>query len=605
MRLYLPISLKVWTVVLVPLMIQIVFAAILSALLQRVELEKSEEMHAREVEAHTNALLRLLLTRGCTYVLAQLSRDSEILHSTNDQESKVVRSETDTIKQLLRRDPRKSEAFSVVELEYKAFRQGLINVNADFREGNALAAIAEGAKVRRLSDRLIAKLNQLLSEQQQIEEERRRLQEEYRSRVKIIVIAGLVLDAAMALAYTLAFNMGIARRLRLLLDNTVRLARGQQLTPVIKGNDEIARLDHTFRVMSASVAEMTGRERAVVEYAADVICSIDKNGLLLAVNPALSRICGYDADQLVGRPLVNIVVQGNVEATHAAMRQIVEERSDGQFENQLRHKAGSIVDMSWSVRWSEEEQSLFCVARDITRRKEVERLKRDFVAMVSHDLRTPIASLMMFLDGANSDIYGSLSQSSKQEIARAGKSAERLTALVNNVLDLEKIESTGLILQTRLAAIGPILEEALASVSVMAAKRSLRLEFTAAPDRYVEIDRERMMTVLITLLTNAIKLSEPGSTVAMQMDGLQVDQITISIFDRAEQVPEGAAESVFDRYSQGPAKGWQDAAIMIGLTICKAVIEKHGGKIGVQRNQSGGNRFWFSLPCRRQAEGIN
>jgi two-component system sensor histidine kinase VicK len=118
----------------------------------------------------------------------------------------------------------------------------------------------------------------------------------------------------------------------------------------------------------------------------------------------------------------------------------------GSFENRIICQDGRGVDFAWSAHWSKADKTLFCVARDITERKQVDRMKRDFVAMVSHDLRTPLTSIQMVLSLLEAEAYGQLSDSGHENLEAAEANVNRLIGLVNGLLDLEKMESGKLIL---------------------------------------------------------------------------------------------------------------------------------------------------------------
>ncbi len=593
MRVSLPIPYKVWILVLVPLFLQLTFVAVLVSLLHQIEVERKQERQAREVENHLTALLRVSLTSGNVAMQSQLAHGTTAIAAMKSG-AQLADNETDALRELIRNHPHQQSMFSELELQFRHFRESLTAIEEDLKAGNALAVISEGRSLKRRIDKSIVSTNQILSEQQSNLEAAKSAQEAYRKRIEVLLIVGVTLNILIALFFAVYFHRGIVHRLKALMDNTVRLSRGQALTPIIAGDDEIALLDNVFRHMAISVDEMTRRERAIVEHSADLICSIDRQGNFTAINLAIERICGYAPVDLLGRSLSEIVVEQ--EPTVRALQQLVKEKSEASFENQIRHKDGTFVDMLWSAKWSQDEESLFCIARDITGRKELERLKRDFVAMVSHDLRTPVTTIQMFLDVAAAGAYGELTAADSDDISVARDSVVQLTSLVNNVLDMEKIESGQFTLYCEITSLNFLLNRALSLTALLAEQRSIKIDFIAAPVLSISVDGDRLIWVLTTLLANAIKFSDPGSTISLRAK-TGVDWLRIEITDQASEIPENLRESIFDRFAPlGAVKQWQEPSTRIGLAICHAIVEKHGGKMGVESNDERGNRFWFLIP---------
>ncbi|CAN5137702.1 hypothetical protein BH10CYA1_BH10CYA1_58340 [soil metagenome] len=594
MQISLPTPYKVWMLVLVPLLLQLGFVAVLVSLLHQIEIERKQERYGREVEAHLTALLRILVTAGSASMQSQLSSGTTALRSIKSDAQRVD-NETDALKELTKDDSRRRATVYELTVQLGHVRESLTRINADLKADNTVNVILEGRSLKRQIDRTFVFIDQVLAVQQSNREAATRAQDAYRQRIKVLLIVGVTLNILIALLFSAYFHKGIVRRLRALMDNTVRLSRGQELSPMIAGDDEIALLDSVFRAMANSVNEMTRRERAVLEHSADVICSLDRKGNFTAINPAMERICGYAPADLLGHPLIEIVVVDH-QPTATALQQIVKEKSEASFENQIRHKKGPFVDMLWSAKWSQDEESLFCVARDTSRGKELERLKRDFVAMVSHDLRTPLTTIQMFLDVASVGAYGELAEADRKDISAAEASVERLSALVNNVLDMEKIESGQLSICCENTSLNSLFQRALRMVSPSANERSIEIAVVAPAEANVRLDGDRISWVITTFLANAIKFSSPASIVTLSAS-VNIGWIKIEVTDQAIELPENLRESIFDRFVRLEAsKQWQEPTLRIGLAICKAVVEKHGGKIGVESHDGCGNRFWFLLP---------
>lgn len=251
--------------------------------------------------------------------------------------------------------------------------------------------------------------------------------------------------------------------------------------------------------------------------------------------------------------------------------------------------------MRWSGHWSESDQALFCVAHDMSERIEMERFKQQFVSMISHDLRTPLSAVKSTLELLGAGALGSLSEKGQTKVGRAEENLRHTIELINNLLDLEKMESNRMELDARITALKPILDRALEAVSALAERKRIKIN---DPNCSVEVvaDEQRLTQLVINLLGNAIKFSPDGSkiTVAVEQIGLMV---RVSISDTGPGIPSDQLESIFDRYHQ--TKSAATAKVEgtgLGLAICKAIAEAHKGSIGVESTEGKGSTFWFSVP---------
>ncbi len=598
MRLSLPIAYKSWIISLVPLLVQLCFVAVLAVLLDQVEGERKVEEHARDVASHVSGMLRLLLVSGNLGVVFELEQDGGV-RPDKGKYVDIIRNETFVIEDLLRNAPEDLRRYKQVRSLYKLFKTKVARIGELLHGGDIVAAVGESRSVRACSDAMFGVADRLLLDQQAVQEEKKQAQVLNRQRVKAVLLAGVLLNIVASTSLALYFSRGIARRLRMLMDNTVRLARGDKLGPALSGDDELARLDLVFREMASLVKEMARRERAVVECAPDIICSISSAGEVSAVNPAVRLMWGYSPDDIVGRPVAQIIVSEHADGTVAMMRETAQDKSEASFENQVRHKNGSLIDMFWSTRWSAQEQALFCVARNVTARKELDRLKRGFLAMVSHDLRTPLSSLKMFLSIAGSDGYGEISSEDRRALAHAERNVEQVNALVDNVLELEKIDSGMLELNLRSSSIRSVFERALRQVSDTSRQREVKLELIDPGDgkEFTGLmDADRIARVVAILLGNAVRLSGGGSIVRLQASSDE-NAIKVTVTDEASRICENERERLFDRYARlTGSTQWQDPSARLGLAVCAGIVQMHGGKIGVDCNERGGSTFWFSLP---------
>ena len=237
----------------------------------------------------------------------------------------------------------------------------------------------------------------------------------------------------------------------------------------------------------------------------------------------------------------------------------------------------------------------FVHIQDITERHRLEQLRQDFLAMVSHDLRTPLTSIRLFLQMAATGNYGEITDSGKRAIERAESSTELLISIVNDLLDAEKIESGDLQLELTQTTTSRVVERAIAASQGAAKVSEITLEHEVTNDVFVA-DEERIVQVLINLITNAIKYSPKDSTVTVNA-GLEGARIVFRIRDRGVGVPKHLQTAIFERYRQlDQPKDTKKRGVGLGLAICKTLVEKHKGTIWVESDEGKGSTFCVAIP---------
>jgi len=229
-------------------------------------------------------------------------------------------------------------------------------------------------------------------------------------------------------------------------------------------------------------------------------------------------------------------------------------------------------------------------------REEIERVKQEFVSMISHDLRTPLTSIQVFVSMLAKGMYGDVGEKIKDKAAMADRNASRLIRLINDLLDIEKMEAGQLALACEDVPVSSIVERSLESVRDFADKNKVVLEGTTCGDMLVRADADRIVQVLVNLLSNAIKFSPQGETVTVAVDDGET-LLTVKVIDHGRGVPQNLQDSIFERFKQVEAKdATEKKGTGLGLAICKAIVEQHGGTIGLESQEGKGSVFHFTLP---------
>ncbi|MFP4006701.1 MAG: PAS domain-containing protein [Spirulinaceae cyanobacterium] len=235
--------------------------------------------------------------------------------------------------------------------------------------------------------------------------------------------------------------------------------------------------------------------------------------------------------------------------------------------------------------------------QDITERAAIERMKDEFIAVVSHELRTPLTSIHGALNLLDSGLVQPDSPQGSRVIQIAAESAARLTRLVNDILELERLESGKIKLNPEPIQAVPLLQHALDQMYLMAHRSGVTLVWSA-PDCQFIADRDRILQVLTNLLSNAIKFSDRDQTVSLHLH-LTPDSLVFTVQDYGRGIHPDKIDCIFERFHQIDASdSRQKGGTGLGLAICRSIVEQHGGKIWVESTLNQGSCFYFSL--RRQ-----
>lgn len=416
-----------------------------------------------------------------------------------------------------------------------------------------------------------------------------------RNQLKMAILLGAGANIMMALAVTSIFALGLALRIRVLTNNTRRLAESKELQPPLGGSDEIAELDETFHSMANALKQARHKERAIFENTADIICVLSAEGEFTEASPATRSAWGFDPRQLLGRTWTDFIAEEDRQQAANFLDEAKMSQTPVARDLIIIHVDGHPVDFRWSGSWSEEHQALFCVAHDVSEQKKLEKLKREFVQLVSHDLRSPLTAIQGFLDMVQSGVYGAVPNQVTDKARKSSMDAERLISLINNLLDMEKLEAGRMELLLGQTKADCIIDRAVASIESLAEMSNVTLMTTAKPVP-IYCDDMQIVQVLVNLLSNAIKFSPEGGKVTVEAEQVE-NTVEFRVSDQGRGIPPEFLESIFDRFKQVRAEdGRVKRGTGLGLAICKAIIDAHNGEIGVRSEVGKGTSFWFRLP---------
>lgn len=240
--------------------------------------------------------------------------------------------------------------------------------------------------------------------------------------------------------------------------------------------------------------------------------------------------------------------------------------------------------------------STVLLLRDVTRLKALDRMKSEFVMAASHELRTPLTSIGMSIGLLQENILTKLNKKEKELLSAANEEVERLKALVNNLLDLSKIEAGKMEMEFNKNSVQLMFEKAISVMSNQAEEQKIKLASDLPDDLPdVKTDSNKITWVLINLISNAIRYTESGGTIQLSAR-LFGDKVHVSVKDSGAGIPLEYQTKIFEKFVQ-VKDGKETSGSGLGLSICKEIIKAHGGTIWVESKPGKGSTFTFTIPC--------
>ena len=378
-----------------------------------------------------------------------------------------------------------------------------------------------------------------------------------------------------------------------------------------KAAEELAR-HQALEIQGASALQ-----RAILESAEFTVIATDPSGVLRSFNACAERLLGYRADELVGKESparlhdpaelaaratgiskeLKRPVPAGVEVLFAKARQGGSETRTWSY---LR-KDGTRFPVQLSVtalRGSEGGLIGFlAMGKDVSELQAVERMKTEFVSTVSHELRTPLTSIRGSLRILEAQIKGPLTEGALKLVKIANSNTERLIRLINDILDIEKIEAGKLELKLRKLDAALLVEKALESLRGMADAAGVYLAPQVARGLLFTGDEDRMIQVLVNLGSNAVKYSNRGDVVLISAVPRPDGHLRFSVTDRGPGIPATEQKKLFGKFQQLDSSDTRKrGGTGLGLAISKAIVEQHNGVAGVWSQLGRGSTFWVDLP---------
>jgi PAS domain S-box-containing protein len=383
-------------------------------------------------------------------------------------------------------------------------------------------------------------------------------------------------------------------------------------------------MDVTEQYEAEEALHLATRQRELIlESVGDGIFGIDLDGKVTFINEAGASTLGYAPEQLTGRDLHELIHHGHGDGTPYS-------RSTSPILQALRRaepirmrdevfwrRNGSAIQVEYSANPLLEDgrvSGMVVAFQDISERRRLERMKDEFISTVSHELRTPLTSLRASLGLIQSGALDKRPEKQRQMVEMAIGNCDRLTRLVNDILDFDGAEKRRLPLNREPVEAIDLLRRAadVAHGAATQARMEFRIDAKASP---VFADSERVMRVLNELVTNAIKFSPPGTTIQLSAQDTAgsgpgdsasgAKEVCFTVADQGRGIAQEKLERIFEPFQQGDASDSRAlGGTGLGLALCRSIVEQHDGRIWAESEVGRGSRFLFTLPAVRQGLGI-
>jgi PAS domain S-box-containing protein len=579
----------------IPLLFEVTLIGMMLDLQNKVELESQKIARSKKISDTVNAIIRDMVVIGGNIRAFYIRRGKTSLVASKLAE---IRDYFDDLDGLTSDRP---DLHKVV----LASRAGLIDCDRDLRSFRAQYRTVDTAEklsivlqaIRRRLDtdlELVMSAGFLELAQQSYLDSQIDSTLKYREQIRILLMVALGVSGLLALSGALVFSKRMAGRLSIVETNAKRLANRQPLLQVMEGADEIAELDQTFHLAANLIDAAMRKEKAILDNAKDIICSLDDKMMIVSVNAACDATLGLSPADLIGKSFISLLKPEEQAEVTDYLKTLKEQQASKPLNITIPNTHDAIERiMSMSASYASVEETFYCVLHDVTANKEVELIRQEVTAMISHDLKAPLQSIKNYLRMLHAGRLGELNEEGTKLLQLTETESERMARLINSVLDLEKVRSGTAELNMTQMSVYELLSECCQSVKLLAGEKSISLEIVASERTKVYGDRHWLNEIFVNLLGNAIEYSPSGTTV--RASGAQVDGfIEMRVSDQGPGIPEEERTLIFERFRR---LSNSVGGTGLGLTICKVLVNLHKGYIRAEGNEPNGTSFVVGIPA--------
>lgn len=363
-----------------------------------------------------------------------------------------------------------------------------------------------------------------------------------------------------------------------------------------RAKKEVQRLKKAFSEASQKICELEKQNnaiRTILENMVEGVISVAADTRILSINPSVEKIFGISQKEAQGRFFLEIIRNNDIAEV---INKVLSRSEFISTEITLIWPVNKIFRINASPIFEEQKvNGCLLVIHDITQIRKLEAIRRDFVANVSHELKTPLTSIKGFVETL---LAGALAdkENSQHFLKIIQEHTGRLNNLVNDLLDLSHLESKEIKLERKKIDLNKITEEVLAAFKAQIKKKSLTVSNDLPKEVLVNADKDKIGQVITNLVDNAIKFNREKGFIKIYSQDL-ADNIKITIEDSGCGIPPKDICRIFERfYRVDKARSRELGGTGLGLSIVKHIVELHNGNVGVESTEGFGSQFWFILP---------
>ncbi len=384
--------------------------------------------------------------------------------------------------------------------------------------------------------------------------------------------------------------------------------------------------------IEANLQESHRRWQSLLDNVKLIVVSLDVQGYVEYVNPFFLKTTGYTEAEVLGQYWFNQFVPAKQRlVVSQSFLELITKNFHSYYQNLILTKSGEERMVSWNNTLLHNVEGeiigTISIGEDITERYQLERMKAEFISIVSHELRTPLTSMQAGLSLLHNNIITPSSREGKITLDIVTSGVNRLVRLVNDILDLERLESGKINLEIKHFDVIILMDTAIAQMQDLANEGGIILKSYFQPCE-INADPDRLLQVLINLISNAIKFSVRGSIIEVSCDtelspnNRQIEPINsnsseekaefqsendrqfllFKIKDQGRGIPKENLETIFERFQQVDSSDAREkGGTGLGLAICRSIVQQHGGRIWVESCLGKGSTFYFTIPVDYEA----
>ncbi|GGC68764.1 sensor histidine kinase [Undibacterium terreum] len=361
------------------------------------------------------------------------------------------------------------------------------------------------------------------------------------------------------------------------------------------------------------ILQEQNRMKLILENSTDAFVMVGPSGKIMDWNAQAERSFGWTREEALGKQLLELIIPA--EQLDAVVARITHLENEGagrgtvvhrRVEIDALHKTGKLVPVEISIAslYDTDGYAGHVFLRDISERRKVDALKDEFISTVSHELRTPLTSIHGSLGLVLGGAGGEVADKTRQLLSIAHRNSDRLIHLINDILDMEKIEAGNMSFDFKPHRLPPLMQQALELSTFYGQQYGVRFQLIEpVPNVEINVDSDRLIQVMINLLSNAAKFSYSGSSVeisAQLMLAERGNQVRVTVTDHGCGIPAESHGKIFQKFSQVDGSDRRKkGGTGLGLSISKSIIEKMSGCMGFVSVADQGSSFYFELPISK------